>query len=323
VSGSNSQVARLLALVPYLQNHEGIPVQKVAEEFGVAVQQIYRDVNVLWVTGTADQHGSLIDFDSDALEEEGLIYIRDAEFLPRPLRLARNEGIALLIGLRALRETADDDQRKVIDDALAKIEEAVGEAAATEVVVHTHPVDPEILRTVRSAVAERRRLEIDYSTESRDERSTRQVDPLRLFSANGRQYLEGWCLREQDVRFFRLDRIHSATETGAAAESREAEPRDLAADLFDDARAPHAVLDLQPEAHWMVEYYKATEVTTHGPVLRATIVGADWAWLVRLILRYAGAVQVVEPAKLAQDVATAAAAALAAYDGANGSRTEE
>ncbi|HSI26929.1 MAG TPA: WYL domain-containing protein [Aeromicrobium sp.] len=313
MSGSNDQVARLLALVPYLQNHEGIPVQKVADEFGVPVKQIYRDIEVLMVTGTADEHGSLIDFDYAALEDEGLIYIRDAQFLPRPLRLARNEGIALLIGLRALGETADDEQRPVIDSALGKIEGAVGEKP--EVVVHAEPVDPGIVRAVRSAVAERRRLEIDYSTETRDERSTRQVDPLRMFSANGRHYLEGWCLRAQDVRFFRLDRIHSAVETGQPAEARDAEPRDLAAGLFDNDVAPSAVLDLQPEAHWMVEYYGATEVTTHGPVLRAKIVGADWAWLVRLVLRHAGSVQVVSPPKLAEEASAAASAALAAYDG--------
>jgi len=32
----------------------------------------------------------------DALEDDGLIFIKDAEFLPRPLRLSRNEGVALL-----------------------------------------------------------------------------------------------------------------------------------------------------------------------------------------------------------------------------------
>lgn len=309
----NDQVARLLALVPYLRNHDGIPVQQVADEFGVPVRQIYRDIDTLMVTGSADEHGSLIDFDYAALEDEGLVYIRDAEFLPRPLRLARSEGIALLIGLRALGETADEDQRSVIDSALAKLEAAVGERP--EVVVHTEPLDPAIVTTVRTAVAERRRLEIDYSTETRDERSTRHVDPLRVFSANGRKYLEAWCLRAHDVRFFRLDRIHGAVATGDAAEARDASPRDLAAGFVDSAAAPSAVLDLQPEAHWMVEYYGATEVTTHGPVVRARIVGADWSWLVRLVLRHAGSVRVVSPSTLATDASDAASAALAAYDG--------
>lgn len=318
MSSPADRLTRLFALVPYLQNHQGIPIQKVADEFGVQPNQIFRDIDTLCVTGTADVHGSLIDFDYSALDEEGLIYIRDAEFLPRPLRLSRNEGIALVIGLRALREVADDAQTDVVNSALAKLEKAVGDVVQAPVDVHVERVDPTILATVRQAVTDAQRLEIDYATESRDERAARQVDPLRLFTANGFRYLEAWCLREQDVRMFRLDRMFGASLTGEAAEVREAEPRDLAADLFDSADAPTAIFDLESRAYWIAEYYQATQVEARGDLLRATIVGADWGWLVRLALRYADVAHIVEPAELADDVAAAAQAALSAYDGADG-----
>jgi len=322
MSGPSDRLTRLFALVPYLQNHQGIPVQEVAERFGASVAQIHKDIETLWVTGTADEHGSLIDFDYSALEEEGLIYIRDAEFLPRPLRLALNEALALVLGLRTLRETADAEQVAVIDQALAKLQRAVGEAAQAPVDIHLEQIDPGILSTVRRALGEGRRLEIDYAAGSRDERSTRQIDPLRTFSSNGRQYLEAWCLREQDVRIFRLDRMLGVTLTGEAVESHDTEPRELAADLFDSEAAPYGVFDLDPRAHWIVEYYHASESETRGDIIRAKIVGADWAWLVRFGLRYAGIARVVEPADLAGDVSAAARAALSAYDGSNGS-TEE
>ncbi|HUP99089.1 MAG TPA: WYL domain-containing protein [Aeromicrobium sp.] len=309
------RLTRLFALVPYLQNNQGIPVQQVAEEFGVTVKEILKDISTLCVTGTADEHGQLIDFDYSALEDEGLIYIRDAEFLPRPLRLSRNEGIALVIALRALRETAGGQERVVIDSALAKIEAAVGDAALAPVDIHVEQVDAAILATVRESLDQAQRLEIDYTTQSRDERAHRQVDPLRLFTSEGHHYLEAWCLREQDVRIFRLDRMLSATLTGEPAETRTAEPRDLAADLFASPDAPFGVFDLEPRAHWMVEYYRATVLSSHDDVLRAKIVGADWAWLVRFGLRCAGMARVVEPAALAKDVAAAARAALSAYDG--------
>lgn len=317
-----NRLTRLFALVPYLQNHQGIPIQQVAEEFGVSVQQIHRDINTLCVTGTADVHGSLIDFDYSALEDDGLIYIRDAEFLPRPLRLARNEGIALVIGLRALRQSAPAEHHAVIDSALSKLETAVGDAAAAPVDIHVEQVDPTIQATVREAVAASKRLEIDYATESRDERAVRQVDPLRLFASNGRQYLEAWCLREQDVRFFRLDRMHGATLTGENATVHEAEPRDLAADLFDSASAPYGVFELAPQAHWMVEYYHGTDVVQHGSQLRVKILGADRAWLVRFSLRHAGLAQLVEPPDLLDEVARAAKIALSAYDGSVGTTKE-
>jgi proteasome accessory factor C len=282
------------------------------------VRDILKDISTLWVTGIGDLPGELIDFDYDALEDEGLIFIRDAEFLPRPLRLARNEGIALTIGLRTLRETADETERTVIDSALAKLESALGDASRAPVDVHVEKIDPAIMTTVRRALSDAQRLDIDYTTQSRDERSHRLVDPLRLFTSEGRHYLEAWCLREQDVRIFRLDRMLGAELTGEPAEIREAEPRDLAADLFASPDAPHGVFALDPGAHWMIEYYHATDVVPSADgsgVVRARIVGADWAWLVRFALRHAGAVRVLEPAELARDVAAAAQAALSAYDG--------
>jgi proteasome accessory factor C len=308
------RLTRLFALVPYLQNNQGIPVKEVAAEFGVSVREILKDISTLWVTGVGDLPGELIDFDYDALEDEGLIYIKDAEFLPRPLRLSRNEGIALAIGLRALRETADEAEYAVIDSALAKLDAAVGDAQAS-IDVHVEKVDAALLATVRKALENGQRLEIDYTTQSRDERANRRVDPLRLFTSEGHHYLEAWCLREQDVRIFRLDRMLGAKLTGEPAETREAEPRDLAADLFDSPDAPHGVFDLEPRAHWMTEYYHGTVLSSHDDVLRVKIVGADWAWLVRFGLRHAGDARVVEPAALIEDVAAAARAALNAYDG--------
>ena len=322
MTGPTDRLTRLFALVPYLQNHQGIPLQEVAERFGVTATQIHKDIETLWVTGTADEHGSLIDFDYSALEDEGLIYIRDAEFLPRPLRLALNEALALVLGLRTLRESAGAAQVVVIDSALAKLERAVGDAAQAPVDIHLEPIDPGIQATVREALDKAQRLEIDYAGANRDERSTRQIDPLRAFSSNGRQYLEAWCLREQDVRIFRLDRMLAVSPTGEPAETRTAEPRDLGADFVDTGVAPHGIFDLDPRGHWMVEYYHATDVETRGETIRAKIVGADWAWLVRFGLRYAGIARVVEPAALAQDVADAAGLALSAYDGSDGS-TEE
>jgi proteasome accessory factor C len=322
MTGPSDRLTRLFALVPYLQNHQGIPLQEVARQFEVSAAQIHKDIETLWVTGTADEHGSLIDFDYSALEDEGLIYIRDAEFLPRPLRLALNEALALVLGLRTLRVTADADQVAVIDQALAKLEHAVGEAAQAPVDIHLEQIDPAIHSAILRGLADGQRLEIDYAAGSRDERTVRQVDPLRTFTTNGRQYLEAWCLREQDVRIFRLDRMLGATLTGEPAETREAEPRDLAADLFHSDDAPYGIFDLDPRAHWMVEYYQASESETNGNVIRAKIIGADWDWLVRFGLRYAGIARIVEPAGLVDDVAAAARSALSAYDGFSGT-TEE
>jgi proteasome accessory factor C len=187
--------------------------------------------------------------------------------------------------------------------------------------VLVEPADPVIHTTLVHALAEGKRVEIIYGTASRDDRTTRQVDPRRLFTENGHLYLEAWCLRAEDLRFFRLDRIEAAELTGDDAADHEAEPRDLAASFFTvGGDTPYAVLDLDPRAHWLTEYYQVQEVEPRGDVLRVKLFGGDWSWLRRLVLRNAGSVRVVEPASLASDVADHARAALSAYDGSDPSK---
>ena len=42
---------------------------------------------------------------------------------------------------------------------------------------------------------------------TRDERTERTVDPMRLLLVDGKWYLEAWCRRAEGVRLFRLDRV--------------------------------------------------------------------------------------------------------------------
>lgn len=43
--------------------------------------------------------------------------------------------------------------------------------------------------------------------------STRAVEPHLLAHTRGHWFLIGWCRKKRDVRWFRLDRIHTATRT--------------------------------------------------------------------------------------------------------------
>lgn len=316
MSTSKDQVVRMLALVPYLQGRGGIPVKQVAAEFGVTDKQIRNDLALLMYCGPGKYPGELIDFDLGALDEDGIIFIRDAEFMTRPLKLNTSEAVALIVALRTLRATASGPQMTVIDAALAKLEAVVGDAASPPVDVHVEPVDPAIHATLTEAISAGKRVSIVYTTVSRDEKTEREIDPRRLFTVQGQIYCEAWCLRAEDMRFFRLDRILSATETDQDVEEHDAEPRDLSDGLFqvgDDTL--HAVLDLQPNAHWLAEYYQVESLGDPvDGIWRVKLFGADWSWLRRLVLRNGGSVTVVEPASLAAEVADSASVALAAYD---------
>ena len=308
----------MLALVPYLQGNDGVPVNEVAAEFGVTPKVIRDDLRLLMYTGTGEYAGELIDFDLTALERDGIVHIRDAEFMTRPLRISAREGIALIVALRTLRASAIGAELTIIDNALAKLESAVGGSDIAPVDVLLDDVDPDIRATIGRALADHRRLAITYATATRDEQTEREVDPRRMVTAQGKLYLEAWCLRAQDLRFFRLDRVLAAEVTDQHAEQHDdVQARDLAEGFFtigDDN--PHVLVDLHPRAHWLTEYYQVDllEESDDG-IWRAKIYGADWAWLRRLVLRNAGSVAVIEPGWLREQVVADAALALQAYDG--------
>ena len=318
MTGARGQVTRMLALVPYLRSHEGIPVDQVATDFGVTTAQIIKDLNVLWFCGLPDAvTGEMIDVDMDALESEGVVYIDNAEFLPRPLRLTKYEALSLIVALRTLRASAGESERFAIESALAKLESAAGDGAATAktVEVHVEDVAPDVKAVVSDALVEGKRLHLAYLVPSRDEQTERDVDPLRLVTGEGRPYLEAWCYRAEDVRLFRLDRVTEITKLDEPVAEHDVAHRDLSEGLFQpDPDSPRAVLDLHPSAHWIAEYYPNDSIDERPDnVLRVAMRVGDIAWLRRLVLRQGGAAVVVEPTTLADEVGTQARDALAAY----------
>ncbi|UPK73108.1 WYL domain-containing protein [Nocardioidaceae bacterium SCSIO 66511] len=318
MSGARDQVTRMLALVPYLRSHEGIPVDQVASDFGVSTSQIVNDLNVLWFCGLPDAvTGEMIDVDMDALESDGVVYIDNAEFLSRPLRLTKYEALSLIVALRTLRASAGDEEREAIESALAKLESAAGDgaAAASAIEVHVEDVSNDVKNTVTEGIARGRRMHLSYLVPSRDEQTERDVDPLRLVTGEGRPYLEAWCYRADDVRLFRLDRVTDIRLLDEPVADHDVAARDLSAGLFQpDPDSPRAVIDLSPAAHWIAEYYPNDSIEERPDgVLRVVMRVGDLAWLRRLLLRQGGSAVVLEPDSLAVEVGTQAREALAAY----------
>ncbi len=313
---SLKQVVRMLAMVPYLQSNQGIPLADLAAEFNIRPAQAQRELEIMMLTGWGEFHGELIDFDMTALQDEGVVYIRDAEFMSRPLRVSRSEAAALIVALRTLRQSAADDQAPVIDSALAKLAEAAGTEVDTPVEVLLPAVDPDVQAAVSAALAGERQLQMVYANETRDEQTERTVDPHRSFTQDGNRYLSAWCHKAEAERLFRVDRIVAATVLDVPA-TTAVDSRTKLEDLFPrGADAPSVVVEIGPRDGWLVEQYRMEVVERREDgSIRARLFGTDQSWLRRMVMRAGGRLQVVEPAEFATEVRQTAAAALAAYDG--------
>ena len=321
-SGARDQVARLLALVPYIQSRREVALDQAARDFGVTPAQIVKDLNVLWFCGMPGLGmGDLIDVDMDALEGEGVIRLSNADYLSRPLRLDSSEASALIVALRALRDGSDDDVRPIVDRTLQKLEAAAGDGAAVAAQVDVHlPRQAGRLAQLRSrlegAVSGQRQVRMDYYVPTRDESTERVVDPIRVVDADGHTYLDAYCHLAEDQRLFRLDRISSAIVLDSPVDQHaDLEPRDLADGIFQPSSDDLlATLHLEPSARWVAEYYPVEDVEQRpdgGLTVRLRV--GDPAWLVRLMLRLGATAELVEPADLAERVRQTAAQALANY----------
>jgi proteasome accessory factor C len=318
--GSKDQIARLLTLVPYLHARGEIRLAEAATMLGVSEWQVTKDLRVLWMCGLpGGLPDDLIDVDMEALEGadgDRVIRVQNADYLARPLRLSPTEATALIVALRAMRDTAGDSTREVVDRALAKLEQAAAEAAP---LVHAGAQDDEVAavrRTIESAIGAGRQVRITYYVPTRDEESVRTIDPHQLTRAHQAEYVDAWCHVAEAPRWFRLDRIREAEvldlPVSSDATSRELPDGSETALLGSDATL--ATVDLAPQAQWITEYYPVEEVrpAADGHV-EADLWVADPQWLVRLALRSAPHVRVVGPQEFTAQFAVTVARIKALY----------
>jgi predicted DNA-binding transcriptional regulator YafY len=313
---ATDRLQRLLALLPYVVNRNVVGLADTAAAFGVTEEQLVDDLNLLWCVElrSPDPYCPI-----DLSYEGGEIMVSQAQSIDRPLRLGVDEASALLVALRMLAEVPGMRDRSALSRTIAKLEAAAGEAAAASSQVSVQVDDypgTAVLDQVKDALARGRRVHLSYYVPGRDETTERDVDPMRLLVVEGRTYLEGWCLRAESVRLFRLDRVLALTVLDdAASVPPEAEPVDVDQGLFRPSPDDVVVrLELAPFGRWVAEYYPCDEVIELGEGrLRVTLRTPDTQWVRRLALRLGEDGAVTEPAGLAAQIRADASAALAHY----------
>ncbi|MCF6523208.1 YafY family protein [Streptomyces sp. JJ36] len=307
------QTRRMLSLVTYLRDRPGARVEDVARAFGITVDELVSDLDVLPLCGTSFRGGDLLEIDTDGER----IWWRNADDVAEPLRIAADEAIALLVAARAVATLPGlrESDRDALLRATAKLEAAAGETAgASSRLSVTFESEGGVFADVDRAIAERRRLWLRYYSPARDELTEREIDPIRLFAV-GHTYVEAWCRRTEARRTFRLDRVAEIRLLEEPADPPPIEPRDLSAGLVQPAPGdPEVVVEVGPGGRWVAEYYphdSAEELSDGG--LRITLRTPDPASLRRLALRLGPDGHITSPRELAESAREAARQALAAY----------
>lgn len=315
MSTSAQQVARLLALIPYLNQHQGAAMSKVAAEFGITTAQLRGDLEVAYFCGLpGGMPGDLIEVDMDAVAGEGVVMLSNAEMLPRPFRFTPDEAVALVLALQAIRAVAAPATYPAVDGVLAKLRSLAGDVTAQAVLTVAAGAD-DIRATVATATDRRRRLRLTYDGLARGETSYPVVDPARFEVRDGSAYLEGWAVERQAWRTYRVDRIVAAVETGEVAQDHGTPPERAWLDP-DSGAATEVTLWLSPRAAWVAEYYPCTGTRQVEDGTEVVLLVADPTWLRWLLLRLGPDAVVLAPEAAGDTSVMAAREAIAAYEAA-------
>lgn len=313
---SVDRVVRLLALVAYLDQHQGVSVETVAEHFGVTEAQVLKDVDTLWVSGTpGQQHNDLIDF-SYSDHERHILTLVEPQGMDRPLRLGPGEAVALLVALRSLQVTPGLGEEAVLASAMDKLAAAAGDAVRAASAVEVHGGTDEVtdrVALIREAMAEGRQVHLRYVSAA-DVVSERSVDPLQLLTDSTHWFLHGWCHRAQDLRQFRLDRILDLEALTEAADEHEDVALSDSPDPELTAARWRVRLELASRARWITERYPVAQVRDlpeGGFVVDLDVV--DLPWLRNLVLALGADVRAIAPPEVADHIAEHAREALQAY----------
>jgi len=289
------RLRRLLAIVPWVVEQDGPLIDEVAARFDYDREELLDDLEkILFFVG-------IYPFTPDCLIEvwltEDRVWIRYADWFRRPLRLSMPEIATLLaagttvVGLLP-RSPNDDAELGPLERALAKLSVLTeGSDRTVEIRLGT---TGSLLGTVREAVSNREALEVEYHSFHRDEVGTRVVEPHRYYADKGHWYLVGYCRSAGAQRSFRLDRIRSCEPTGERFTSPE-EGAGGPEGIPLDGGLPEVVLELDPEARWVVDEYPhaGVEETSVGQ-LKLRLPVASERWLERLLVRLGSHATVLE-----------------------------
>lgn len=298
------RLRRLLVMLPWLMERRTVPVEEMAEHFGLTEAELVRDLELAALCGLPPFLDEMI----DVFIDEGMVVAGVPRVFVRPLRLTAPEGFALLASSRLALETTGVGHSDALDRALGKLEAVLGDVA----VVVDEPAPP--VTAVVSAAAERcERLDIAYRTAGGDVVTERTVTPRQVFTDRGNWYVVADDHRSGEERIFRLDRVERCTPTGELDEPREVQvPR--SGEWFLGTDLPVVELRLGSASSWVMERYPTRSLETSADGWRVGLTVAREDWLATLLLRLGTDAEVVSPGEWRGLGADAARAVLERYD---------
>lgn len=284
------KLARLISIVSWIADHDAPEIADVCHRFGISEADLVAQLDMAAMVGA--ESSEYTDMPIEVSYEGGRVQVFLFAF-HRPLPLTPEQGLALVAAGTALRAVDGADPEGPLARALEKLSSVLGIDTAGSLDVDLGRADTALLDQLRGAAQDHRRVELDYWSAGRDDRTHRMVDPWRVFNDSGAWYLQAHCHLVGGERMFRVDRIRGAHVLDVGFDLPASLPDAVAYRAQEDD--PRVTVDLDGDASWVTTAFPVDRVAElDDGRLRVTMpVGAP-AWLTRLLLRLGPAARVVE-----------------------------
>jgi len=208
------RLIRLLNMVLIIQAYPGKSTSELSRICEVSERQCFRDLRVLQDSGVPIYY------------DQG--YRVMEQFMLKDISFTLDEALALLYGVKLV-----EKQRglfRIPVNLKLKLLSLLPKNLSDEVdnIQERFEVSPgpsgdysdkgELFRSINRAIKDNRVLRMEYYTFSRDELTTRDVEPYHLVFNDGFWYLVAFCHQREEILLFRVDRIKNLETTNTGFE---------------------------------------------------------------------------------------------------------
>ncbi|MFB0840832.1 helix-turn-helix transcriptional regulator [Paenibacillus oleatilyticus] len=286
------KLERLISIIYKLLNHEVLSASMLAEEFQVSQRTIYRDIDVICAAGfpVVSYQGT-----------KGGYGMMDGYKMDKSL-LGSYDVNSLITVLRSLSTVFEDERAQGTIERLQTIGPE-HRTTSLSVDLETRRTEPDALRHLRSAISRRNIVRFDYIN-VKNERTTRDMEPLRLHFKYRNWYVYGFCRTRRDYREFRLSRMLNLFLTQETFEPHHEVPEEAALsnkgwqDQLEDVVIrvwPEALAEVMDQFHQAdKQFHDDGSMTLRIPVYQP--LQARWLWTI--LLSFGSGAEVLEPPAL-------------------------
>lgn len=208
-----NRLERISAILVKLQSRPVVTAQEIADQFGVSLRTVYRDIRSLEesgipVSGEAGYGYSLVD-----------------GFKLPPLMFTTEEALSFLMAEKLISHQTDGDTYEVFRSGMDKIR-AVLKTAEKDILHNfdqyirisgAYNAPPimmgNVLQPLLKSLLNKKQITIKYKAGYNYEITSRTVEPQGMFFMSGHWYITAWCTLRNDYRTFHLGRVLEITST--------------------------------------------------------------------------------------------------------------